>query len=89
MKRSSRSYLFTEGNRGNGVFNYLCYFHYLLFSSLDSRHFFLLHPHEVHVEALLLDRLKINPPELIVLPIIGQCVRAAGVIRCAELDEDI
>ena len=58
-------------------------------STLDPRHFFLFHPHKLHVEALLLYRLKINPPKLVLLAIIGQCVGAAGVIRCAQFDEDI
>src|SRR4029077_11460739 len=58
-------------------------------STLIPRHFFLLHPHEAHIELLLQRRLKIRPVELIVLPIVSQRIGTAGVIGRAQLDENI
>jgi hypothetical protein len=57
-------------------------------SSRKTARHSLLHPDEIHIEAPLLHRLKINAFELVQLRIVGQRVRAAGVIRSAQLDED-
>lgn len=52
-----------------------------------NRH--LLHPHELHIEALPQRRLKIGPVELVLLSIVNQGVGAAGIIRRAKLDQNI
>lgn len=49
----------------------------------------LLHPHELHVEVLLLYRLKIDSLGLVLLRIVRQRVCAAGVNRNAQLDENL
>src|SRR5215470_1672819 len=57
-------------------------------STLASLHFSL-HPHEIHIEPLLESCLKIASLELVPLRIVGKRVGAAGVIRSAQLDENI